>query len=279
MERWSTERVREAAGAWRWRPPASKRVVTDDYELLVTPGSYSLTYVYGLNVREGRAAEVLGELRSRVRSLGGTGARIQLSPVTQPPDLARALEREGYRLLEETDILAWELQEPDGRPRPPNFGLPAGIAVREATTDAEYETYHALNHSIFGNPPPSAEVLQGFSEGFHQRLEQTGHSDRYLAWRGEHAVGLGGMEVAGDVARFFGSGVLPEVRGRGVYGALVRTRCESAAERGAEIALVLARKGTSGPILARRGFRSAGTLRIYEAQWSSDGRPSDPTRA
>jgi hypothetical protein len=98
-------------------------------------------------------------------------------------------------------------------------------------------------------------------------VREEGHSERFLAWEGSRSVGRAGTEIAGKVARFWGTGVLAEHRHRGVYGALVRARCGAAAHRGAELVWVTARVGTSGPILKRHGFRPMGTVRVFEVQW------------
>ena len=71
----------------------------------------------------------------------------------------------------------------------------------------------------------------------------------------------------GEVARFWGSGVLEPHRRRGIYGALVRVRCQDALAQGANIAMVTARVGSSGPILKHRGFRVVGSVRMYQGRW------------
>lgn len=42
MKSWSDERIWSAVDDWRLVPPSAKKVSTDDYELVVTPGSYAL---------------------------------------------------------------------------------------------------------------------------------------------------------------------------------------------------------------------------------------------
>jgi GNAT superfamily N-acetyltransferase len=266
--RWTSERLWDAVDAGRWFPPSATKVSTEDYELAVTPGSYALTYVYGFHVDDAEHVDArLEGVRQQIEALGGTGARFQLTPRSRPRDLAQRLERHGYRLAEEAEALVWSLRDPAGVTRLPDFPAPAGISVREVDADAEFATFMDLGTAIFGGPPPSAESRRGFVTEFHRKLREDGHSDRFLAWGGPTPIGRAGLEVAGPVARFWGTGVLPEHRRRGVYGALVRARCEAAARRGAEIALVTARVGTSGPILKHHGFRRVGPLRTYEARW------------
>ena len=265
---WTAEQVWVAVDAWRWIPPAAKRVVTDEYELAVTPGSYALTYVYGFRVEKTeRADQALIDLRTQIEVLGGTGARVQLTPRSRPADLAERLRRHGYRLAEEADVLVWELLDRKGNPSLPDFSWPAEVSVREVATEADFDAFLDLSRPIFGDPPHPVEARRGFVAEFQRKVRDEGHSDRFLAWEGFRPIGRAGMELAGNVARFWATGVLPEQRRRGVYGALVRARCDSAVRRGAELVLVTARAGTSGPILKRHGFRSMGTLELFEVRW------------
>jgi GNAT superfamily N-acetyltransferase len=268
MTEWTRDRIWDAVDSWRWIPPSATRVTTDEYDLAVTPQSYALTYVYGFHVGEPeQVASRLGELKARIQALGGTGARLQVTPRSRPTDLAERLEQAGYRPAEETEVLVWELKDHDGRPRLPEFSAPPGVTVREVLTEAEYARFLELSTAIFGDPRPTEEAEHAFISQFHQMLRDGGHSDRFIAWEGAVPIGRAGLEIVGPVARFWGTGVLSAHRRRGVYGALVRARCESAAQRGAEIALVSARVGTSGPILKRHGFEPVGSNRIFEVRW------------
>jgi GNAT superfamily N-acetyltransferase len=65
------------------------------------------------------------------------------------------------------------------------------------------------------------------------------------------------------VARFWGTAVIPEFRGRGVYRALVHARMTDAKARGARLALVHAREKTSSPILQRLGFTVYGQQKVW----------------
>jgi hypothetical protein len=265
---WTDERVWAAVDAWRWIPPGSKRAVSENFELAVTPGSYALTYAYGLHAQDGPSAEAaLTGLQRQVQALGGTGVRVQLSPDAQPPDLAERLSRRGYTVAEEAEALVWELLDERGGPRLPEVRPSEGITVREARTESDYAGFLSLSTPIFGDPVPSPATLDAFQAEFERDLRRTGHSDRFVAWEGTTPVGRAGLEIVGEVARLWGTGVLPQYRRRGVYGLLVRARCEEAARRGATLALTTARVGTSGPILKHHGFRVVGSARIFEARW------------
>ncbi|HTT45979.1 MAG TPA: GNAT family N-acetyltransferase [Thermoplasmata archaeon] len=268
MGGWTDDRIWDAVDAWKWIPPGSKRTVRANFELAVTPGSYALTYAYGLHAPDGPSADaVLAELRREVEALGGTGVRTQITPRSRPADLAERMRRAGFRVAEEAEVLAWELRDDRGRPRLPDFRAREGVTVREALTDSDYDGFLSLSGLIFGDPTPSVESQAAFKKEFYRMVQVDGHSDRFVAWEGTAPIGRAGMEVAGEVARLWGTGVLPERRQRGVYGLLVQARCEEALRRGATLALVTARVGTSGPILKHHGFRSVGPLRVLEARW------------
>ena len=265
---WTERAIWDAVDAWRWIPPTATRVAADGYELVVTPGSYALTYVYGFRVEPPeRADERLEEIRRRIQELGGNGTRFQWTPRSRPADLADRLERHGYRSVAETEVFVWELRDPRGAPRLPDFRPTPEIDVREVTSRSEFEEFLALAPPIFGDPAPTGTTLDAFVGAFERDLRDRGHSDRYLAWEGRKAIGRAAFELAGPVARFWGSGVLESHRGRGVYGTMVRARCEEAIGRGGRIVLVLANVGTSGPILRHHGFRPVGAVRIFEARF------------
>ncbi len=268
MQPWTDELVWAAVDAWRWKPPSSQTVRLHDYELVVTPGSSALNFAYGFRVEpESRTDQVLRDLRARVESMGGTGVRISVTPLTRPAGLPERLTALGYVPRDEAEVLVWELRDESGRRRLPDFRAPTGVGVREATTDLDYRNYQSLTSTIFGEPEPSPETSRAFLEEFHQRIQDGGHSDRFLAWEAEVPVGVAGLEVAGPVARFFGTGVISSHRRRGIYGSLVRSRCEAAAERAAEIAITTARIATSGPILKHHGFRRVGPFAAFDLRW------------
>jgi GNAT superfamily N-acetyltransferase len=272
MAPWSDARVWDAMESHRWYPPSSRRVTTENYDLAVTPGSSNLTWVYGFHASDPRDAKrLLEEIRETVTSLGGTGARMQVTPHAQPPGLGDLLLGFQFEPKETAEVLVYDLRDGFGNARLPSFRPTAGLTVREITSREDLEAVESLTTAVFDLPTPSAEVQAGFIEAYERQIRETGHSDRFLALEGARAAGSAGLALEGAVALLWGTGVLPEFRGRGIYGALVEARCHSAVDRGAEIALVAARTGTSGPILKRHGFRVVGPIRTYEAQWSRQG--------
>jgi len=256
---------------WRWAPPSSRRFTTDQFDLIVTPGSYSMTTIYGFLVEDPEKVDsALDEAESLARSNNATGARFQILPTARPLDLGERLVRRGYSPLDEVEVLVYDLRDGAGRARIPEFRLPTGISAREVMNEAEYRAFVGLNAPIWDSPEPPSETRRGLEADFRKRVADTGHSGRYVVWRESTPIGHGGLEVVGQVARFWGSGILPAYRNLGAYGALVRARCEEAVRQGADIALMTARIGTSGPILKRHGFRLVGPITNFEVRWVQD---------
>jgi hypothetical protein len=265
---WNDERVWKAVLDWRWVPPSARRFTTAHFDLVVTPGTYNMTVVYGFHVEDPEKADAaLNEVEGLARANGAIGTRFQILPTARPLDLSERLVRRGYAALDETEVLVYDFRDESGRPRLPEFRVPVGISASEVASDAAYAAFVALNGPIWGSPEPPAETRDGLEAEYRKRLAETGHSGRFVVWHESTPIGHGGLQVVDRVARFWGSGILPEYRKMGAYGSLVRVRCEEAVRQGAEIALVTAKIGTSGPILKRHGFRVVGPVRTYEVRW------------
>jgi len=57
---------------------------------------------------------------------------------------------------------------------------------------------------------------------------------------------------------------VPELQGRGAYGAVLAARVAEARRLGAERVGLFALRSTSGPIVAARGFEKAGAMTYWE---------------
>lgn len=136
----------------------------------------------------------------------------------------------------------------DRRPIP----VPDDVDVVELSTYEQVVEFERTTHAAWGYAPPSADDLAGACS----RLSPGG----FLAYRDQMSAGTGGFTLVGDVARFWGAAVVPAMRGRGVYRALVHARLAGSASRGATLALVHAGR-TSSPILQRLGFVKYGQRR------------------
>ena len=271
MSEWSRERVASEAEAWVWIPPEAVRIETPSYLLSVVPGSYAYTYLHWFRCDAARADATIDEVLGHVRAHGGTGLRWIVRPSSSPRDLGERLRRRGFEQRETAEVL----YVPLGAGSPPQlwrFRTSDGITTREATTDQEFDEFQHLAHAVFGDPPLPDEVLRTMRAQFHEIVGKGGHSGRFLSYDGTTPVGRGGLEVVGAVGRLWGAGVVTEHRGKGAYLAVVAERCRSAQDQGAEIALTMARIGTSGPILKRHGFQVAGSQQTFELPAAAAGK-------
>jgi GNAT superfamily N-acetyltransferase len=267
MGAWTAERADRANDGWAFIPPEGRRFETSNYLLVVVPGTFSFNYVYWFRAPPAQTEGCIEQVLKQVRSEGGTGVRWLIRSDSSPADLGRRLTRHGFRQVESAETL-YRAVRPTARgagaPSPPHGG---GIVAREAVTEPEYDDFVRIMQEVFGDEPSPPAVAHQFRELYRRRVAETGHSDRFLAYQGKEPVGCGGLEVTGNVGRLWGGAVRSEYRGRGAYVALVEERCRSAAERGADVAITVARVGSSGPILKRHGFQVAGTQSTFELRW------------
>ena len=268
---WNAEAVAEADDRETAFSPGVARVETPDYLLMLVPGSYALTYVRRFQCDAEHAESTIEEILRHVRTAGGTGLRWVINSRTRPGDLVHRLLRRGFRQIASAETLYFVLGSAAATDLP-RLRVAGSISTREAHTDEEVDLFVRLGVAIFGDPPPPSEYLENLRSQVRRSVEATGHSELFLVFDDGIPVGRGGLTVTGPVGRLWTSGVLSEHRGRGAYQALTHERCRVALERGAEIALTHARIDTSGAILKRHGFQSAGPYDYYEVRWGAEGR-------
>ena len=272
---WSDDKVWDAMEAHRWYPPSSRRVTTENYELAVTPGSSGLTWIYGFRANDTQNAErLLDEIREKVKSLGGTGARIQVTPLARPPVLGDLLLRWQFEPKEVAEVLVCDLRDESGREKLPSFRPTPGLAVREITTRDDYDAVEDLNRAIFELPAPPAETRASFIETYERQVRETGHSDRFLAREGGRAVGSAGLALEGAVAFLWAPESSPSfavVASTAPWWWLDANQQPNGALKSRSRP---PEPVTSGPILKRHGFRVVGPIQVFEAAWSHPERSS-----
>lgn len=175
-----------------------------------------------------------------------------------PQPAAELLAARSTALEEEVDVLALDLTA-----GPPDLGEPVdGLELRWTTTPEAALAYNAASVEVFGVSPMSQERAATVASENAQRLAGR-RGAGVVATLDGRPVGTGGLEIDGRDARLYGGGVVPDVRGRGVYRALLRHRLAYAAEHGAWVAITRGRVATSGPVLRRAGFEAFGSERTY----------------
>ena len=250
---------------WHWWPEDAEIVSTSRYLLSVSPeGSPRATVHQSLPVFASDPHALIAEVLAHVRRKGVRSVVWWVAPWTLPDDMGEILTVHGGRIVEEVELLEWNLGQ---GPAPHLPAVRAGVAVQveRVRGDVALAVAQQLAAEVFGDPPPSPAQLTRWTEEI-ERDESAGNGRhlQFLARVEGEAAGTAAVSVSGAFARMWGAATLPPYRGTGVYSTLVLARLVAAHRYGARHALVKARTGTSGPILQRTGFTRHGVERAYE---------------
>jgi hypothetical protein len=266
MRQWTADQVAELDDRDAHYSPALTRLETPEYLLFLVPGTLSPNCVRRFQASIANAESTIDEIIQRVRRSGGIGMRWVVNSRTTPADMPERLLRRGFKLSAAAEILYYDLgtkREPDL----PSARPSEGISIREASTNEEIDAFVRLGERIFHEPPPPSEFLEDLRSQNRKSIEATGHSQLFLALQGAIPIGRAGLTVTGPVGHLWTAGVLAEHRGKGAYQSLTRERCRVALAQGAQLAITHAVIETSGHILKRHGFRSAGPYDYYQIEW------------
>lgn len=196
-------------------------------------------------------ADAEAEVAQEVRALKARGGRLEwkVHGHDRPADLPLILARHGFVPEPMETLLVRVIDE--GLLRAPGS---AEITTRAVTTEAGAEDYLRAVTAAFG---------QTFGETRDDLLARVrrGEGALHVAYVDGAPVGAGRVELppGRSFAGLYTGGVAPAYRGRGVYGALVRSRAQVAAERGYAHLMTEALE-TSRPILERLGFEPLTTV-------------------
>ena len=245
----SPDQVLRASAQWIsvWFPAHSVHTDLGWLEYYLLDGTATVMRV---TPGDAAAAEFVDMVLAELGRQGATQVHWQTGPGSSPAGVDQVLTGLGASVRETIDICAYSLDRefPVG-PHTPD------VSVRPVRSRDDVAQYERTSAQAWGYPPPSEEDLD---RTFADSTE--GHF--IGCWR-QVPAGAGGYGLVGDVARFWGTAVKPEFRGRGVYRGLVHARMEDAHNRGAKLALVHARAATSSPILQRLGFAVFGQRKIW----------------
>lgn len=134
--------------------------------------------------------------------------------------------------------------------------LPPGVSI-EPVDEANVEAYTEVMAVGWGMDP--APLL-----AFHHQIldSERERVPMHFARLDGRPAGSAAMALQPRSAYLMGAVVLPELRGRGLYRALVTARASHAARLGLSLATSHARASTSAPILIRLGFREVCRLTV-----------------
>ena len=172
-----------------------------------------------------------------------------VGPKSHPADLCNRLKERGMWSESEYVGMCFDL-----RSNPPDHTAERW-KVEEACTDEQLLGHAYINASLWGG-------LDSLQEAVEDRKQYMALQDRrggYLVVKiDDKYVGNASYRYSldGRVLYLQGGSVLPPYRGKGIYHSLLSYRIAMARDRGCEVAVTIARKDTSAPILARYGFQS-----------------------
>lgn len=227
-----------------------RRLVRPGYVLSLglTPGARS-TIISRLRLAPGEVAAAAAELRALLRAEGRTTASWEVGSSATPASLGAELVALGLQRV------APPFQETAGMVlpgQPPAVGaLPEDIRVTRVTTLVDFRLAQEIYWHCFNFTPDDA-AQAGVAVDF-DRLVGSPTSQRFLAWRGDQAVGAADAALTAAGVIMFGGATLPHARGQGVYRALVWARWQAALRHGTPY-LITQAGAFSRPVLLRLGF-------------------------
>ncbi|MEM9695849.1 MAG: GNAT family N-acetyltransferase, partial [Myxococcota bacterium] len=139
---------------------------------------------------------------------------------------------------------------------------PEMAAVRIVRVDLkQVRTYAEVMCRAWPRPLAFADVLEPITR---RSVEHPGRGiTHWLAFVGDEPVGASMLRLmSGGLAYLQGASVMPHVRGRGVYRAMMQKRMAYGAARGHATAVIWANPKTSAPIASRMQFHEVPLARI-----------------
>lgn len=237
-----------------------RRIVRPGYvvSLGLTPGSRS-TVITRLRLAPGEVAAATAEIRALLRAEGRTLAAWEVGSSATPASLSAELVALGMQPeappFQQTAGMVLPAQ-------PPAVGaLPEDIRVTRVTTLADFRLAQELYWHCFNFTPDDA-AQAGVAVDFDRMSGRPAYC-RFLAWRGDQAVGAADAALAAAGVVMFGGATLPHARGQGVYRALVWARWQEALRHGTPY-LITQAGALSRPVLLRLGFVETAQIRNFK---------------
>lgn len=219
-----------------WMTMAGTTVVFDGVEA-------PTTQTFGLGMFEEVTEEALGEMEEFFKSRG-TSTMHEVCPHAGVAVLEK-LCRRGYLPMEVSNVLYCEVQKRDA-------ALGDGIGVRTVGAD-EAELWGSISARGWTHGHPE---LEGFLAQMGALCVAREQSPCFLAEVDGVPGAAGGLVLHEGVALFAGAATVPELRRRGLQGALLAERMRYAAEARCDLAMMVAEAGSESQRNAeRKGFR------------------------
>lgn len=198
---------------------------------------------------ENEADAIIDETVASYARLGIVRYRWSIGPESRPADLGERLARRG---LQRSESLAMARATAD---TPPEGD--AAITVEQVTLE-NVDAFTKVMAEGWDADAASFDAL-------HRRMlaDPAGRNLLFLARLDGVPAATAGYGALDRSAYLMGAVVLPKLRGRGLYRALVHARLRHAHARGLLLATSVARADTSAPILARLGFETVSTIATF----------------
>jgi Acetyltransferase (GNAT) family len=293
VTRWDEDRILAESAKWQWIPPDATEVETEQIHLYVNGGAATLIRAdpdpadpdpadpdpadpdpadpgpadadpargsmgAGANAAADRGTHAHDATRRLIMKVADLARRHGadrvlwgIGPHPRPANLYEVLRALGGEVTLTLDVCAYDLSA-----GVPDIPVPETVTAGPVTTRDDVRAAMRVGATVWGGDEPTeAEVDKEYDN-------LTGEPGLFLARHEDEPAGSGGYTLAGTVARMWGAGVVPSMRGKGAYRGLVAARLRDAVARGVTLSLVHANVGTSAPILRRLGFTAYGQRRI-----------------
>lgn len=239
--------------------PRPDAVITDDAQWFrtLTPSSNAMTHNAILRCRlpdEGADQHIDTALAPYLAR--GCQIRWVITPSSAPADLGERLVRRGFGPPSETRCmvaptrLRSTVEAANDAPRI--------TPVDRSNLDAYIRTFGRAVGDI------RREALEDVRQDALRHLEvEPGRVRMYLATVDGKAAGAASSRFVDRIGLLSGAAVIPSLRRRGAYRALLAARLRDMRASGVEHAVTLARAETSAPICARHGFREVCRCQLY----------------
>ena len=249
---WTQEEVLHESAQWvsPWAPPGADLVVTD--RILLYIDRDAATIVRAEPDDPWRVEDLVDAVLTMSVARGAARASWTVRPGPVGEAVLEVLHGRGGVVDELIDICGWDLTS--GLPTIP---VPADVAVRPVRNRDDVAALQRIDAEVWGYRELNDREID-------QQVENL-MPGRFIALVGDRPAGSAGYGLVDpdrarveSVARLWGAGVVSSLRGRGAYRGLLAARLDDARARGATLALVHSRAGTSGPVLRRIGFEQVG---------------------
>jgi GNAT superfamily N-acetyltransferase len=206
-----------------------------------------LTQTFGLGLFEPLTGDVLDEIEAFFRERGAE-VNHEVSPFAGLDTLNLLCDR-GYRVIELSSVMYRTIDLPPDT-------LSDGIRVRVVGPE-EGQKWADVSARGWAHETPE---LMDFLRDMGNVMAVRQHGVCFLGELNGEPASAGGLSICDGVALFAGASTLPEMRRRGLQGALLRERMRYAHQKGCDLAMMVAHPGTNSQRNAERnGFRIAYT--------------------